>query len=374
MAPALLLLIAGFLWPFNLFQSSAPAPYVPSSSATATDPENTASLPADPGSILGLAAKMNGLDGPDVKPWHLKVSYQFFNAEGAPDRFGTYEEFWVSDKIYKRSYTSGSFTQTDFGTDHGLYRSGNQAWPDFLEMKVRSNLIQPIPAETRFRDVKLKMSERSFDQLPLQCVVLQPKFDSVIRVYNAPPSYPYVHYCFDQKHPILRFDSQGEGMYDTLYNHIVLFEGHYFAREVRMFSQRKPQLTLRVETLENLAPVNLAGFVPPPDAVGPLNGRVELPAGLLNTLVRKRCSVESFFSIQHTDVHGTVVVQAKVGKDGRVMSAEALSGPKVLLQEAAQCARKFEFRPFLVQGQPVEVEGKLEISMAVTNELPDATQ
>jgi len=348
--------------------ASAQTPKSAGASATA---DAGPGLPSDARDIFSLAARLNGLAGSDIKPWHIKAAYQIFDSGGKTQHSGTYEEFWISDKIYKRSYVSDSFTQTDFGTERGLFRSGNQNWPDLLTMQVRNYLVHPIPQDVDRHDNRLKKGERSFDQTNLPCVAVQPKYDNVVRVYNASPFYPYVHYCFDPLHPMLRFDSQGEGVNDALYNHIILFQGHYVAKEIQVLSQRKPRLTLHVLTLENLPPANKYAFPPPSDAAGPLNGIVTLSAGLLDTMVRRRCSVESFFSIYQTDLRGSVVLQASVGKDGRVISAEPLSGPKVLQSVAAECARKYEFRPFLVQGEPVEVEGPLEVRLAVTSELPN---
>jgi protein TonB len=51
----------------------------------------------------------------------------------------------------------------------------------------------------------------------------------------------------------------------------------------------------------------------------------------------------------------SVVVQGTVGKDGRVISARALSGPLYLTGAAVQAMQKWRFRPYLVNGTPVEV-------------------
>ncbi len=359
-----------FVWALLVWALVAYA-QTPASAGASTTADAGPSLPSDARDIFTLAARMNGLAGSDLKPWHIKVAYQIFDSGGKAQESGTYEEFWVSDKIYKRSYASDSFTQTDFGTDRGLFRSGNQNWPDLMTTQVRDYLVHPIPEDVDLHDNRLKKGGRTFDRENLQCVAVQPKYNNVIRVYNAPPFYPYVHYCFDPRHPMLRFDSQGNGVNDALYNHIILFQGRYVAKEVQVWSQRKPRLTLRVLTLENLPSGKKFAFMPSADAAGPLNGKTVLSTGLLDTMVRKRCSVESFFSIHHTDLSGSVVLQALVGKDGRVISAEPLSGPKVLQPVAAECARKYEFHPFLVQGEPVEVEGKLEVRLAVTSELPN---
>ena len=61
---------------------------------------------------------------------------------------------------------------------------------------------------------------------------------------------------------------------------------------------------------------------------------------------------------RHGNVTGTVHVRFVVGKNGRVIEAEALDGPPELRKDALAAIREFRFRPVLVLDQPVEVESK----------------
>jgi hypothetical protein len=51
-----------------------------------------------------------------------------------------------------------------------------------------------------------------------------------------------------------------------------------------------------------------------------------------------------------------------IGKDGRVIEAKAISGPKEAYKAAESAARKWVFPPYLVAGQPAEVEKKIVFS------------
>jgi len=48
-----------------------------------------------------------------------------------------------------------------------------------------------------------------------------------------------------------------------------------------------------------------------------------------------------------------------VGKDGRVIQADAEDGPAEVRGPAVEAVRKYRFRPFLVLDEPVEVEGEM---------------
>lgn len=59
------------------------------------------SAPTDAKELLLTAAKVNGLESPGLKPWHIVVSYDKFDEDGDNVDSGTYEEFWISPKLYK---------------------------------------------------------------------------------------------------------------------------------------------------------------------------------------------------------------------------------------------------------------------------------
>lgn len=126
---------------------AAAVPY-PTQTAKPTDepaPQVTLAMPKDPAAILSTAQKLNGLAGDGLRPRHLKVSYQTFDDKTHSHDSGVYEEWWIAANKYRRTYTSSTFSQTDFGTDRGLFRVGNQNWPGRLELMVQLALLDPYP-------------------------------------------------------------------------------------------------------------------------------------------------------------------------------------------------------------------------------------
>ena len=55
-------------------------------------------------------------------------------------------------------------------------------------------------------------------------------------------------------------------------------------------------------------------------------------------------------------LQGTVVVQAFVSADGRIERPTAVSGPAILARAALDAVRRWQYRPYYLNGQPVEVE------------------
>lgn len=58
-----------------------------------------------------------------------------------------------------------------------------------------------------------------------------------------------------------------------------------------------------------------------------------------------------------------VTVLLSISEEGKVLRAEAIDGPEQYLKEAAKTAKKWTFTPFVRDGKPVSVEGRLHFSL-----------
>jgi len=54
-------------------------------------------------------------------------------------------------------------------------------------------------------------------------------------------------------------------------------------------------------------------------------------------------------------IQGKVVLEAVIGKEGRVENLKVVSGPKDLQQSALDAVRQWVYKPYLLNGNPVEV-------------------
>jgi len=60
-------------------------------------------------------------------------------------------------------------------------------------------------------------------------------------------------------------------------------------------------------------------------------------------------------------VQGTVVLQATISKTGTIEGLHVLSGPAMLQQAAVDAVRSWRYRPYLLNGDPVEVETTVNV-------------
>ncbi len=60
-------------------------------------------------------------------------------------------------------------------------------------------------------------------------------------------------------------------------------------------------------------------------------------------------------------VSGVVRVEASIGKDGRVKKANAISGPPLLRQAAADAVSRWLFKPSTLNNEPVDATTQVDV-------------
>lgn len=96
--------------------------------------------------------------------------------------------------------------------------------------------------------------------------------------------------------------------------------------------------------------------------VRPANtGPVRLPSTLTSGLILvKTIPVYPPIALA-AHVQGTVVLQATISKTGTIENLRAVSGPFMLQQAALDAAEHWRYRPYLLNGDPVEVETAVNV-------------
>ncbi len=60
-------------------------------------------------------------------------------------------------------------------------------------------------------------------------------------------------------------------------------------------------------------------------------------------------------------ISGTVVLQAVISKDGRIENLRVLSGHPMLIQSAMDAVRQWRYKPYYLNGEPVEVDTQINV-------------
>jgi TonB family protein len=338
---------------FAFLQATTPA-QPPANAPTTVQALADSPTPTDPKELLDLGRKVNGLTGPDIQPWHLKATFEIFDDDGKSNDKGTLEEWWISDKQYKVTYSSAQSSQTDFGTDNGVFRTGNPYWPIGPLAQVHLRLVHPLPSEEHIANFSPEIAEREFGSVKLRCVLPKSKLPQ-----KGDPPIPAT-YCFSIEKPFLRYSSTINGFEAITFSRILLFRGRYVGGDIIARHLSKPYVNIHVDSLDPIEQVDMSEFQPTPDAKpAPLREGTEVVAGKLI----KKGSPNYPLAAKELGVQGVVVIQAVIGKDGHILdNLRVVSGPPELRNSALDAARQWVFTPYLLNGQPVEIETVLKVA------------
>jgi len=64
-------------------------------------------------------------------------------------------------------------------------------------------------------------------------------------------------------------------------------------------------------------------------------------------------------------IQGTVVLQAVIGKQGTIEDLRVLTGHPMLAPAAIDAVRQWRYRPYVLNGEPVEVETQITVNFSL---------
>jgi protein TonB len=65
-------------------------------------------------------------------------------------------------------------------------------------------------------------------------------------------------------------------------------------------------------------------------------------------------------------IQGTVVLQALIGKDGSIQNLRVVSGHPMLTNSALEAVRQWKYKPYYLNGEPVEVETTINVNFTLS--------
>ena len=67
-------------------------------------------------------------------------------------------------------------------------------------------------------------------------------------------------------------------------------------------------------------------------------------------------------NVHHAEWLGAVVLHARIGTDGTVQDVSVVSGNLRLVNAAIEAVKKWRYRPFMLDGKPVEGETNITLN------------
>ena len=122
-----------------------------------------------------------------------------------------------------------------------------------------------------------------------------------------------------------------------------------------------------MDSLEGLGPAGLSALTVP-DGASPVTRRVrpgEHDADNLTEDGHGRLLTKTFPTYPTTakrqGVQGTVILDGLINKEGRISWLRVLTGPQLLQQPSLDAVKQWVYKPYVVDGQPVEVETEINV-------------
>jgi protein TonB len=89
---------------------------------------------------------------------------------------------------------------------------------------------------------------------------------------------------------------------------------------------------------------------------------INISAGVAEKLLVHKEEIQWHHAAMEARVMGTVVVDIEINAQGNVTYVHVISGPKMLRQPVLDAVRKYKYKPYLLNGKPVEVESSVSVT------------
>ena len=304
-----------------------------------TPPGPAAAPPQNgPKDLMLLAARTSNLTSEGAKPWHIKVSFTIYKEDGSIEDQGLIEEYWASPNRYKLITTGKDFTQTIFETPDGQFRSGKQEFLLATYHDAIAQMTEPIPSPGAVNTTNFNVQEQVNGTAKLSCVEPTGSNSGLLAAY-----------CLAGSPPIARIVVyNGQDGFQAMRNRIQPYQDRFVAGDVIFRKQGKTLLTSHLESIEPLASVDESLFAPSDDAAL-LVVSSKTP---VQPVDHKPPEYPRIARTAH--VQGPVLIQARIGKDGKPVDLKVIGGPEMLRQPSLDAVREWKYRPYLIKGKAVE--------------------
>ena len=120
----------------------------------------------------------------------------------------------------------------------------------------------------------------------------------------------------------------------------------------------KPSVSGVVST----APVEVPKLAAPEVPAAPAAPkRIRVSQGVTQGMLVHQVKPQYPAMARETRVQGDVLLEAVIGKDGAVSDLQVISGPSLLIPSALRAVRQWRYKPYLLNGEPVEVETQIKL-------------
>ncbi len=94
--------------------------------------------------------------------------------------------------------------------------------------------------------------------------------------------------------------------------------------------------------------------------------RVRVSSGVVQGLLVRRVNPVYPPLARQARIQGVVILQAQISKDGNIENLQLISGHPMLAPAAIDAVKQWKYRPYLLNGEPVEVETQVQVNFTLS--------
>jgi hypothetical protein len=304
--------------------------------------------------LLASGVSANGLAGSGLTPWHLKIDTQYVGWESPKPLSGTVEQWTLAPDQWRRNFTGPPGMNFSEWSVARLEKYQSKPGRDAFDAAGSNSrfarpVIDPLfMAANVHPDYEMELKRLNADGAMLNCVSV---VDPHRYAPNGDPNVMFPTYCFDGDAHLKLIIS---GKTTTQFDDIQMFQGRAVAHDVKVRQDGKLDSEMKVSLLEATADANADRVKPGKDAV-PQPYAIEPGQPQPESVYEVAASIPiQPYSLPYA---GTFNVPILIRKDGTV---KVLPGANITPQDVKDAIQsavaRWKYKPYLVDGQPIEVQ------------------
>ena len=197
------------------------------------------------------ASHLSRIDDVEMKPWHLKVSFQLYDANGKPSEGGTIEEWWGGLTLWKLRVESPSYAATIIENRDGDFRTQGVGQVPLQIRAIENSVVYPMPMGEDLKGTTPHSSHVKLDKISLDCIQLE---EPPIPLSSMPT------FCLNPNSDVLRaiYSSNSRKLSRS---RLEMFQGHSAALSVTTEDGKLKTSEVKVTELTEI-PLNDSLFTP----------------------------------------------------------------------------------------------------------------
>ena len=94
--------------------------------------------------------------------------------------------------------------------------------------------------------------------------------------------------------------------------------------------------------------------------------RIRVSSGVSQGLLVRRVQPSYPPLARQARIQGVVILQAQISKEGNIENLQLISGHPMLAPAAIEAVKQWKYRPYLLNGEPVEVETQVQVNFTLS--------